>query len=162
MYVVCFVERLLITQRDTQTIVMENEAPSPCIPDEPYILVVDDDQAILSVVMLLLETEGYPSLGFSDSQKVLPFLEHLHAATQRLPSVVLLDLMMPIISGYGIAAAMSANEWTAQVPIVIMTADHRVTGAYSVPGASDWLSKPFRVELLINKLKAHMPAPCIQ
>jgi len=46
---------------DTQTVVMENDAASLYIPEEPYVLVVDDDQAILSVVMLLLETEGYTS-----------------------------------------------------------------------------------------------------
>ena len=58
---------------DTQAVMMENDATSVSIPEEPYVLVVDDDQAILSVVMLLLETEGYISLGFSDSTKVLPF-----------------------------------------------------------------------------------------
>ena len=147
---------------DTKTVVMDNEIASLCIPDEPYILIVDDDQAILSVVMLLLETEGYTSLGFSDSQKVLPFLRELHMTEQRLPSVVLLDLMMPVVSGYDIAAFMKENEWTAHVPVVIMTADHRVTGIQAVPGASDWVSKPFRVEVLLNKLGSYLPSPCTQ
>ncbi len=147
---------------DTQTVVMENEITSLCIPEEPYILIVDDDQAILSVVMLLLETEGYTSLGFSDSQKVLPFLQALHTTKQHLPSVVLLDLMMPVISGYDIAAFMKEHAWTAHVPVVIMTADHRVTGVHVVPGASDWLSKPFRVEVLLNKLGGYLPSPHAQ
>ena len=93
---------------DAQTVMMENDATSLSIPEEPYVLVVDDDQAILSVVMLLLETEGYTSLGFSDSTKVLPFLEELRRTGQRLPTVLLLDLMMPVISGYDIAAAWYA------------------------------------------------------
>ncbi len=149
-------------QCDTQTVVMENAATSLCIPEEPYVLVVDDDQAILSVVMLLLETEGYISLGFSDSSNVLPFLEELRVTGQRLPSVVLLDLMMPVLSGYDIAAAMANNSWSAQIPVVVMTADHRVTGVHAVPGASDWLSKPFRIEVLVDKLEAFMPSPCPQ
>ena len=147
---------------NTKTVVMEHEVASLCIPEEPYILIVDDDQAILSVVMLLLETEGYTSLGFSDSQKVLPFLQELHTTEQRLPSVVLLDLMMPVVSGYDIAAFMQENEWTARVPVLIMTADHRVTGVQSVPGASDWVSKPFRVEVLLKKLGVHLPSTCAQ
>jgi CheY-like chemotaxis protein len=147
---------------DIQTGVMEQKNAVACVPDKPYILVVDDDHAILSVVMLLLETEGYISMGFSDSQKVLPFLKELHATGQRLPSVVLLDLMMPVVSGYDITAFMATNEWTQHLPVVIMTADHRVTSVHSVPGASDWISKPFRVEVLLNKLEAFIPAPCVQ
>ena len=147
---------------DTRTVTVENEIMSLCIPEEPYVLIVDDDQAILSVVMLLLETEGYTSLGFSDSQKVLPFLEELHTTEQRLPSVILLDLMMPVISGYDIAAFMKEHDWTAQVPIVVMTADHRVAGVHSIPGASDWISKPFRVEVLLSKLGVYLPSPCPQ
>lgn len=147
---------------DTQAVVMENEATSLSIPEEAYVLVVDDDQAILSVVMLLLETEGYTSLGFSDSTKVLPFLEELRATGQRLPSVILLDLMMPIISGYDIAAAIANNAWSKQITIIIMTADHRISGTHNIPGATDWLSKPFRIEVLLDKLGVYLPAPCIQ
>ena len=147
---------------NTQTVGIENDADPLYIPEEPYILVVDDDQAIFSVVMLLLETEGYTSLGFSDSTKVLPFLEELCETGQKLPSVLLLDLMMPIISGYDIAAAIAKNELLKQITIIIMTADHRITGAHSIPGASDWLSKPFRVELLLDKVGAHLSTPCAQ
>ena len=147
---------------DTQAVMMENDATSLSIPEEPYVLVVDDDQAILSVVMLLLETEGYTSLGFSDSTKVLPFLEELHVTGQRLPSVMLLDLMMPVVSGYDIAATITANEWSKQITIIIMTADHRISGAHNIAGASDWLSKPFRVEVLLDKLASYLPAPCAQ
>lgn len=147
---------------DTQTVMMTDDAMFLSIPEEPYVLVVDDDQAILSVVMLLLETEGYTSLGFSDSTKVLPFLEELRVTGQRLPSVILLDLMMPVISGYDIAAAITANEWSKRITIIIMTADHRIKGAHNIPGASDWLSKPFRVEVLLDKLGVYLPAPCTQ
>ncbi len=147
---------------NTQTVGIENEGELLYIPEEPYILVVDDDQAIFSVVMLLLETEGYTSLGFSDSTKVLPFLEELCETGQKLPSVLLLDLMMPVVSGYDIAAAIANNELLKQITIIIMTADHRVTGAHNIPGASDWLSKPFRVELLLDKVGAHLPTPCAQ
>ncbi len=145
---------------DTQTVVMENDEATLYIPEEPYVLVVDDDQAILSVVMLLLETEGYTSLGFSDSTKVLPFLQELHATEQRLPSVMLLDLMMPVISGYEIAATIAANQWSKQITIIIMTADHRISGAHNIPGASDWLGKPFRIEVLLDKLGSYLPATC--
>ena len=140
---------------------MENDGSPLIIPEEAYVLVVDDDAAILSVVMLLLETEGYTSLGFSDSTKVLPFLKELHEMGQKLPSVILLDLMMPVVSGYDIAAEVATLEWSKLIPIIVMTADHRITGVHNVPGASDWFSKPFRVEVLLEKLGVYLPTPCI-
>ncbi len=147
---------------NNQTVVMENDAASLCIPEEEYVLVVDDASAILSVVMLLLETEGYTSLGFTDSTKVLPFLKELHETEQKLPSVILLDLMMPVVSGYDIAAAIAVHEWSRLIPVIIMTADHRITDIHDIPGASDWFSKPFRIEVLLNKLSAYLPTPCAQ
>ena len=144
----------------TQTVTMEDATLA--IPEESYVLVVDDDAAILSVVMLLLETEGYTSLGFSDSTKVLPFMEELQKTGQSLPSVILLDLMMPVVSGYDIATAVKTNEWSKQTPIIIMTADHRITSSSDIPGASDWVSKPFRVEVLLDKLGVYLPEPCTQ
>src|SRR6266705_1954463 len=116
-----------IPMRSTTT-VLEREyiLPAP-VPENPYVLVIDDEQAILAVVMLLLETEGYIGFGFSDSTKVLSFLEQLD--TQHLPAVILLDLMMPIVSGYEIAAYVSQNAHYAHIPIIIMTADIYVNGA---------------------------------
>ncbi len=148
--------------RDLKKSMIEYEIVPTSTPDESYILAVDDDHAILSVVMLLMETEDYASIGFSDSQKVIPFLEELHATGRRLPSVVLLDLMMPVISGYDIAAFMSKQTWAAHIPVIVMTADHRVTGVECVAGATDWMSKPFRIETLLSKLETYMAVPCPQ
>lgn len=144
-----------------QTLSIEKDPLSLAIPTNSYVLVVDDDNAILSVVMLLLGTEGYSNLGISNSQKVLPFLEQIQVVKARFPSVILLDLMMPVISGYEIAAELSKHEWSAHIPIVIMTADHRMTNINMVPGATDWMSKPFRIEVLLNKLERHMPPALI-
>lgn len=143
------------------TVIIDEEYDLPAfITNTPYVIVVDDDPAILSVVMLLLETEGYAALGFSDSQKVFPFFEYVKSMEKtkglRFPSVILLDLMMPHVSGYDIAAWLSEHEWTSQIPIVIMTADHRIAGANAIPGATDLLSKPFQIHVLISTLEKYM------
>src|SRR5712691_10326058 len=96
-------------------------------PPGPYVLVVDDDDAILSVIMLLLETKNYAGLGFTDRSNVLPFLEQLDA--EHLPSVILLDLMMPLVTGYELAAHLSQHQRFSHIPIIIMTADSRVRSA---------------------------------
>lgn len=127
------------------------------IPPSPYVLVVDDDKAILSVVELLLEMENYASVSISDSQEVLPFLQRLMREQRfALPALILLDLMMPEFSGYEIAAHLSQDEHYAHIPIIVMTADCRVRETSAVPGATDWISKPFQLEELLAKLERYL------
>ncbi|HLX56548.1 MAG TPA: response regulator [Ktedonobacteraceae bacterium] len=122
--------------------------------DAPYALVVDDDKAIVTVIMFLMETEGYDGIGISDSLKVLDYLEAL--AINHLPSVILLDLMMPGLSGYEIAKTLSHNERYRRIPIIIMTADTRVQCASAIEGAIDYVAKPFHLDALLIKLKSYL------
>lgn len=132
----------------------ENYAILPAVPDSPYVLIVDDDEAIITVLMFLLESENHVGVGISDSKKVLPFLQQ--AGSQRLPAVVLLDLMMPGLSGYEIAAHLSQSEEYRHLPIIIMTADSRVRSASVVSGARDWVAKPFQLDGLLTKLEYYL------
>lgn len=70
-----------------------------------------------------------------------------------MPSVILLDLMMPGLSGYAIAAELAQNEQFAHIPVIILTADSRVRSASAVLGASDYLGKPFQISTLLSKLE---------
>jgi two-component system sensor histidine kinase ChiS len=144
---------------ETTTLVNEQSDIPSFVTNSSYVLVVDDDQAILSVVMLLLETEGYSGVGVSDSQKVIPFLERM--GVEHKPKLILLDLMMPGISGYDIAHWLSQHEQYATIPIVIMTADHRVQDARAVPGASDCLRKPFHLDQMLKKIGRYIALPLI-
>jgi len=135
----------------------EENIEIPAIADRPYVLVVDDDPAITSVVMLTLELEDYTGLGISDSRQVLPLLHQIEAdATKRMPAVILLDLMMPGFSGYEVADLLARHPGFASIPIIIMTADYRVSTASAVPGATDLLSKPFSVDTLLTKLERYL------
>jgi CheY-like chemotaxis protein len=157
-YARLFVEGLftMYSAGGNQTIVSPNSSQlvSIPVPDDAYVLVVDDDDAILTVVMLLLESEEFVGVGFSDSQQVLPFLRNM--GTNRLPSVILLDLMMPIVSGYEIAAQLSQDVRLSRIPIVVMTADNRVRSVNAVPGAVDLIGKPFQVNVLLAKLGQYL------
>ena len=123
----------------------------------PYVLTIDDDEAIVDVIQFLLETEGYNGIGISDSLKVPAFLNSLK--DDSLPSVILLDLMMPGLSGYEIASALSQNERYQHIPIIIMTADSRVQGSNGIRGAIDFVPKPFHLDPLLAKLKAYLDPP---
>lgn len=123
------------------------------VPSEPYVMVVDDDASILSVVTFLLDTENLPHMSFSDSANVIPFLEKIYVLGIRLPSLLLLDLMMPALSGYEIAASLAQSTQLSNIPILIMTADHRVKEVRSVPGAHDLINKPFHIDVLLDKIE---------
>ena len=123
----------------------------------PYVLTIDDDKAIVDVIQSLLEAEGYNGFGISDSLKVLSFLNSLR--DNLLPSVILLDLMMPGLSGYEIAHILSQNERYKHIPIIIMTADSRIQSSNDIHGATGLVAKPFRLDPLLAKLKAHLGPP---
>jgi CheY-like chemotaxis protein len=130
-------------------------------PHKPYVLIVDDDYAILSVILLLLETEDYAGLGILDSRNVISFLEQVHTSMETdaatcLPAVILLDLMMPMVSGHDIAAFTSKKPWSASIPIIAMTADPALYSKKSVPGAVDLLNKPFQIDVLLAKLACYL------
>lgn len=132
---------------------LEQVNPLTQVPSEPYILVIDDDPSILSVVSFLLDTEEYPNIALPESSSVLPFLQEVSALGKRLPSLILLDLMMPILSGYDMAAALSQHPQLSHIPILIMTADHRVKTVSCVPGATDVINKPFHIDVLLSKIE---------
>jgi len=123
----------------------------------PYVLIVDDDRAIVHVIQSLLEIEGYIGIGMSDSLKVPAFLNALH--THELPAVILLDLMMPGLSGYEIATMLSQIERYRRIPIIVMTADGRVQSCSGIQGAVDFVTKPFRLDPLLAKLKIYLSPP---
>lgn len=140
-------------QTATYIYAVEQDERLAHVPSEPYVIVVDDDASILSVVSFLLDTENYPHMSFSDSSNVIPFLEKIYSLNIRLPSLLLLDLMMPALSGYDIAASLAQNSQLSTIPILVMTADHRVKEVSNVPGASDLINKPFHIDALLDKIE---------
>ena len=149
-----YMQSMQYTSKGSATTVVEQQGEAWFVPASPYALIIDDDDSILSVVMLLLEMEGYAGLGISNSQDVLPFL----AQAEQLPSIILLDLMMPVVSGYDIATKLAQDERLARIPVIVMTADSRVQRAGEIAGAIDLVKKPFQVHMLLTKLEPYLVA----
>ena len=81
------------------------------------IFVVDDDPSVGKVIQLALEAEGYRVVTLTDGRQLL----HLLAGS--LPAVVLLDLNMPLISGWEVHAQIKQAGF--QIPVVYMTRGHK-------------------------------------
>src|SRR6201994_2464864 len=88
-------------------------------PPERLILVVDDDPDILQTLALCLSTEGYRVLMASNGQEALDTL------SRERPSLVLLDLMMPVMDGWQFVSELEARGWR-RMPLLILSADRAV------------------------------------
>jgi two-component system chemotaxis response regulator CheY len=106
-----------------------------------HILVVDDDPAIRATVSEVLSDEGYSVMTATNGAEGL-------AAVQKLsPSVVLLDMRMPVLDGWGFARAMA--ERGGAPPIVVMTAAHEARRWAQEIGTTLVLAKPFDLDELL-------------
>ncbi len=117
----------------------------------PLILVVDDESDIVDTLAYNLQQEGYRTRAAKHGA------EALRAAREKpVPDLILLDLMLPDISGVELCRQLRADEGTRRVPVVMLTAKDdeidRVVG-FEV-GADDYVTKPFSVRELMLRIRA--------
>jgi DNA-binding response OmpR family regulator len=113
----------------------------------PVVLVADDDPDILMLITLTLERDGYEVVGAMDG------FGAFDAAVERLPHLVLLDMMMPGIDGCEVTRRLRAEQTTKDLPIVIVTAFAEESQAAKAlaAGADAYLKKPFSPRELLAK-----------
>jgi CheY-like chemotaxis protein len=103
------------------------------------IVVADDDVDVRTLVVLKLESVGHEVIGVENG------VEALEQCREVLPDLVVLDLMMPAMSGLEACREIRADPETADLPVILLTAraqDHDVLAGRSV-GADAYLTKPF-------------------
>jgi DNA-binding response OmpR family regulator len=108
------------------------------------VLVIDDEAPIRLLCRVNLEAEGMAVLEASDGPSGLA------AAASGMPDVILLDVMMPGLDGWGVAEALLENSETAEIPIIFLTAraEFRDRARGLDIGGVDYITKPFNpVEL---------------
>jgi two-component system phosphate regulon response regulator PhoB len=114
------------------------------------ILAVDDDLDILTLLKYNLTREGYEVVSASDGSKAV---ELVHASR---PDLILLDLMMPRLSGLDVTKTLRADPMTSKIPIIMLTAKGEesdiVIGLEL--GADDYIVKPFSIRVLLARVKA--------
>ena len=106
------------------------------------VLVVDDDASILDTVSSILTGEGYRVMSAAGGQEALALVRTWH------PTLVLLDMRMPVVDGW--AVARSLHESGSRVPIVVMTAAESARRWADEIGAAGHLAKPFTLDELIS------------
>jgi CheY-like chemotaxis protein len=115
------------------------------------ILVVEDDQDIRELVSEMLAQSGYHVAEACNGQEALDFLR-AHAG----PCVVLLDLMMPVLSGPELLEIMAEDERLAKLPVVVVSA---VADRGVAPGVAKFLRKPVPSDVLRATVAEYCPPP---
>src|SRR6266508_6420120 len=114
------------------------------------ILIIEDEKDLAELVALNLGKEGYRSLIALDG------ISGLEAARSQSPDLILLDLMLPGMTGVDVCKALKGNLKTAAIPIILQTAKgeeiDRVVG-FEI-GADDYVVKPFSTRELLLRIKA--------
>jgi DNA-binding response OmpR family regulator len=110
-------------------------------------MVVDDEKRLVSLVESYLAQEGYRVVSSNNGKEALP------VASREKPDLIILDLMMPELDGYGF---MREHRKEQNTPIILLTArvddDERVIGLEL--GADDYITKPFRPRELVARVRA--------
>lgn len=118
-------------------------------PRPPRILVVDDDPAMRALCSALLEREGFEVVEAEDGRQALA------RAVSEPPDLVLCDISMPVLDGFGVAAALRENERTRHVPIVFLSGETEPeveAHAYDA-GAHGFFKKPFAADALVSIIR---------
>ncbi|MCV6610266.1 MAG: phosphate regulon transcriptional regulator PhoB [Amphritea sp.] len=113
------------------------------------VLIVDDEAPIREMIAVALEMAGYECLEADSAQAAHPII------VDNKPDMVLLDWMMPGVSGIEFARRLRKDEMTSDIPIIMLTAktdeDNKIQGLES--GIDDYITKPFSPRELVARLK---------
>jgi two-component system phosphate regulon response regulator PhoB len=119
---------------------------------KPTVLVAEDESALVTLLRYNLEREGYRVLDTQDGE------EALLIASEEKPDVIILDWMMPQLSGIEVCRRLRQRQETRNVPILMLTArgeeTDRIRGLDT--GADDYITKPFSMTELLARLRAVM------
>lgn len=124
----------------------------PFQPQDFLILVVDDSSTNLKVVGRMLNDAGYETTFATQGRQVLPRVEQVQ------PDLILLDLMMPDMSGITVCQQLQNHPDYRNIPVIFLTASQaqeHVLEAFEI-GAVDYVTKPFQKPELLARIKTHL------
>jgi two-component system phosphate regulon response regulator PhoB len=116
----------------------------------PYVLVVEDEDALYTLLSYNLEKEGYQVAVAADGEEGLMLVD------ERQPDLIVLDWMLPKVSGIEVCRRLRNRPETRNVPIIMLTArgeeSDRIRGLDT--GADDYITKPFSMTELTARIRA--------
>jgi len=114
------------------------------------IVYIEDEKEMIDLVKLILNRKGYEVIGAAGGR------EGLDLVRERIPDLVLLDLMMPDIEGWDVYQQIRADDATKHIPVIVVTAKaqniDKVLGLH-IAKVNDYISKPFSPQELVSSVE---------
>jgi DNA-binding response OmpR family regulator len=120
------------------------------MPAQRKVIVIEDEQAMIQLIKLILEKEGFDVIGANGGA------EGLDLITRERPDLVLLDLMMPGMNGWDVYQHMKADDQMKDIPVIVVTAKaqqiDKVLGLH-IAKVQDYITKPFSPNELLESIE---------
>jgi len=114
------------------------------------VLIVDDDPDMVTIIRIMLDDAGYQVRSARNGK------EALESVAAKMPAVVLLDILMPVMDGWQCARELRAR-YGRRVPIVVVTAAEHAGARAAQVGGDDVLAKPFEMAELLRIVARYVP-----
>jgi CheY-like chemotaxis protein len=125
--------------------------PKPKERGRGAVLVVEDDPATREALVVFLRHEGYPAESVNDGQQALARLRD-----KKPPSLVLLDLMLPVMDGFEFRVQQLQDPALARIPVIVVSAGGDLVRKAETLHADACLAKPLDVEMLLSLIAARV------
>jgi two-component system, OmpR family, response regulator VicR len=113
------------------------------------VVCVEDEPEMIDLIQLILNRKGFEVIGANGG------IKGLEAIRRVKPDLVLLDLMMPEMDGWQVYQQLKADESTAEIPVIVVTAKaqniDKVLGLH-IAKVDDYISKPFSLQELVDRV----------
>lgn len=118
--------------------------------NEPYILYIEDERSMMSLVCEVLKLADYNVVGAYSGR------EGLEKMQAQKPALLLLDLMMPDLNGRDVFRVMKNDEALADIPVIVVSAkipEGGLTLVEGLPPVEDYITKPFEIDRLLKAIQ---------
>jgi two-component system, cell cycle response regulator DivK len=119
---------------------------------KPTLLIIEDNEQNLYLMRYLLEKNGFAVLSAPDGRTGIDM------ALERRPDLILLDIQLPVMDGYSVAAAIRASPDLSATPIIAVTS-YAMLGDREkclAAGATDYVEKPINADTLVGLIRQHL------
>ncbi|MGE4233958.1 MAG: response regulator [Bacteriovoracia bacterium] len=114
------------------------------------IFLIEDDEAILESLKEILELSAYSVLSASNGKQALDMLKERRATKKMMPSLILLDLMMPVMDGFEFRSQQLLEGEISDIPVVVMSAAGQIDKKVKEISVTAYLKKPINIDVLLE------------
>jgi DNA-binding response OmpR family regulator len=118
--------------------------------NESKILVIDDDPDICSMIKMVLDYHGYAATDADSEEKANTIL------SSNPIDLIIMDMLLSGVDGSDICRRLKQDEKTASIPVLMFSAHPNAKKICIAAGANDFISKPFEMNELLEKIKSHI------